>query len=67
MIGVVTRMKRSHAIRPSIRDSCANRVGDSNVADSDTARLVVYELELFDLPEKWDHEMERRLAARGNA
>lgn len=29
--------------------------------------LLVYELELIDLPEKWDPEMERRLADRSAA
>ncbi|CAD72007.1 MAG TPA: FKBP-type peptidyl-prolyl cis-trans isomerase [Rhodopirellula baltica] len=29
--------------------------------------LLVYELELLDLPGKWDPEMERRLAARGSS
>ncbi len=29
--------------------------------------LLVYELRLIDLPEKWDPEMERRLAARAES
>lgn len=32
--------------------------------DLPASSLLVYELQLIDLPQKWDPEMERRLAAR---